>query len=340
MHRNATLGGLLFVAILGLTLSAQSQKPAPSAVLQQYCVTCHNDRLKTAGLVLDPAELTRVSARPELWEKVVRKLRSSAMPPANAPRPDKATYDSMATYLETELDRAAAAKPNPGTLPLFHRLSRTEYQNSVRDLLGIAVLPKEMDYSILLPPDNISSGFDNIADLLFVSPSTMERYLDAARKVSRLAVGDPEMPLMVNIYKLHPEQLQDARVEELPFGTRGGLAIRSYFPVDGEYEISLDLAGAARDPNEIEISVDGERVELVSLGGAGGAGGRGGGRGGRGGAARPLEFRVPVKAGERLVGVTFVEKSRAVGEETLARGCGVEVHNLPWQVSQSAALTK
>src|SRR5262245_33235333 len=315
MRRIAILGALLACA-LGLTVLAQAQRPAPAAVLEKYCVTCHNARLKTAGLVLDTTELTRVSTRPELWEKVVRKLRSYAMPPAGSPRPDEATYESVATFLETELDRAALARPRPGTVPLFHRLSRTEYQNAIRDLLGIGAMPKEMDYSVLLPADNISSGFDNIADLLFVSPSTMERYLDAARKVSRLAVGDPEMPLMVNIHKLHPEQLQDARVEELPFGTRGGLAIRSYFPVDGEYEVALDLAGAARDQNEIEISIDGERVQLVSLGGAGG-GGRGGGRGARGGGARPLEFRFPVKAGERLVGVTFVEKSRALGEETL-----------------------
>jgi len=312
----AILGSLCLSAALALTGRAQAQRPAPpSAVLEQYCITCHNSRLKTAGLVLDPADLSRVSAKPELWEKVVRKLRSSSMPPAGAPHPDKATYDSVASYLETELDRSAIAKPNPGTLPLFHRLSRTEYQNAIRDLLGIGTLPKEMDYAVLLPADNISSGFDNIADLLFVSPSTMERYLDAARKVSRLAVGNPEMPLMVNIYKLHPEQLQDARVEELPFGTRGGLAIHSYFPVDGEYEVSFDIAGNARDANEIEITVDGERMQLIPLGG-GGTGGRGGGRG-RGGAAQPLEYRIRVKAGDRLVGVTFVERSRAPGEETL-----------------------
>src|SRR6185295_11426964 len=129
--------GSLFAIVMGLTLAAQTPKPAPqAAVIEQYCVTCHNARLKTAGLVLEPSELSRVSTKPELWEKVVRKLRSSAMPPAGAPRPDKATYDSVATFLETELDHAAATKPNPGMRPLFHRLSRTEYQNTVRDLLG------------------------------------------------------------------------------------------------------------------------------------------------------------------------------------------------------------
>jgi mono/diheme cytochrome c family protein len=308
----------ILLPIIGVTILAQAPKPAaPAAVIQQYCVTCHNDRLKTAGLVLDPSEVSRVAAKPELWEKVIRKLRSGAMPPASSTRPDKATYDSVATFLETELDKSADAKPRPGTLPLFHRLSRTEYQNAVRDLLGIRNLPRELDYSVLLPADNISSGFDNIADLLFVSPSTMERYLDAARKISRLAVGDPEIPLMVNIHRLHPEQLQDAQVEELPIGTRGGLAIRSYFPVDGEYEVSLDLAGNVRDPNEIEITVDGERMQLVPLGGAGGTGpARGRGARGRGGSST-LEFRFPVKAGERLLGVTFIERSRALGEETL-----------------------
>ena len=323
--RRVIIGLALSLAAVGLTVYAQTQRPAPpSAMIQQYCVTCHNPRLKIAGLVLDPAELSRVSSNPEIWEKVIRKLRSFSMPPASAPRPDKAAYDSAATFLETELDRAAAAKPRPGTLPLFHRLSRTEYQNAVRDLLGIDAIPKEMDYSVLRPADNISSGFDNIADLLFVSPSIMERYLDAAHKVSRLAVGDPEMPLMVNIHKLDPEQLQDARVEELPFGTRGGLAIRSYFPVDGEYEVSIDVAGTARDPNEIEISVDGERVQLIPLGAPAG---RGGGRGGRGGAARAMDFRVPIKAGERLIGVTFIEAGHTAGEETLrprlrSRGSG------------------
>src|SRR6185295_1868908 len=295
----------VFAPLLAITLMAyaQAQRPAaPAAVFTQYCVTCHNSTLKTAGLVINPADLDRVSANPELWEKVVRKLRSTAMPPAGSPRPDPKTYDATAAFLETELDRAAAAKPDPGALPLLHRLSRTEYQNSIRDLLAVDGLPKEMDYSLLLPSDNISSGFDNIADLLFVSPSTMERYLDAARKISGIAVGDPELPLMVNIYKLGPEQLQNARVDELSFGTRGGLAIRSYFPLDADYNIKLELAGAARD--QIEVTVDGERLKLITVGG------------GRGG-AQPLEFRIPVKAGPRLIGVTFIEQSQARDEDTL-----------------------
>jgi hypothetical protein len=271
--------------------------------------------MKTAGLVIEAADLARINANPELWEKVVRKLRSTAMPPAGSPRPDAKTYEATAAFLETELDRASTAKPNPGSLPLLHRLSRTEYQNSIRDLLALDALPKELDYSLLLPSDNISSGFDNIADLLFVSPTSMERYLDAAKKISGIAVGDSEIPLVVNIHKLGPEQLQDARVDDLSFGTRGGLAIRSYFPLDADYNIKLDTAGTSRDPNQIEVTVDGERVQLIPLGGSGGRGGRGGRGGGDG--TTPLDFRIPVKAGPRLIGVTFIEQSQARDEDTL-----------------------
>src|SRR5262249_26203093 len=154
----------------------------PAAVFTKYCVTCHNAKLKTGGLALDPSELTHVSTNAETWEKVIQKLRTNSMPPAGLPRPDQATYDSTAAYLETELDKAAAAKPNPGHLPLLHRLSRTEYANAIRDLLALDALPKEIDYSLLLPPDNSGSGFDNLADLLFVSPTSMDRYLNAAEK--------------------------------------------------------------------------------------------------------------------------------------------------------------
>jgi mono/diheme cytochrome c family protein len=306
---------IVATSLLAITLAGyakpQGAATPPAEVFSQYCVTCHNARLKTAGIAIDPAELSHVSANPELWEKVVRKLRSTAMPPAGSPRPDQKTYDATATFLETELDRAFVAKPNPGTLPLLHRLSRTEYRNSVRDLIALDALPKEMDYSLLLPSDNISSGFDNIADLLFVSPTSMERYLDAARKISSLAVGDPEIPLMVNIHRLGPEQLQNARVDELSFGTRGGLAIRSFFPLDADYNFKLDLSGTSRDPNQIEVTVDGERAQLIPVGAPAGRGGRGGG------GAQPLDFRIPVRAGERTIGVTFIEQSQARDEDTL-----------------------
>ena len=353
-----------------------------AAVLKQYCATCHSDRVKAGGLVIDPAGVVAVGAGADQWEKVVRKLRTQAMPPPGAPRPDAASYTRVASFLETELDRAEAARPHLGKLPLAHRLSRTEYRNAVRDLLALESLPSEVSVDYLLPADNISSGFDNIADLLFVSPSNMERYLDAARKISRLAVGDPAMPVMVNIHKLDPEHPQDERVDDLPVGTRGGIAVRSEFPVDGTYIVKVDVGAA--NGHELEITVDGERAALRALGGgrggpavdappgqpdpadpdptppsnarpavagrgdatadsapgapgansaqgaggaqgAGAAGargagaGRGGRAGGRGGGAPagPLEFPLTLKAGPKLIGVAFVQRTDARDESTL-----------------------
>jgi hypothetical protein len=307
--------GSVFAASLCLAFQAQPQSP-PAALLNRYCVTCHNDRLKTGGLVLQPAELSRVPESAETWEKVIRKLRAGAMPPPGAPKPDAESVAALLTFLETELDRAAAASPRAGNLPLLHRLSRTEYENAVRDILDIHALPKEVDVSFLLPADNTSSGFDNLADLLFISPSTMERYIDAAHKISRFAVGDPKMPVLVNIYKLDPEHPQDERVDGLPFGTRGGLAIRSDFPVDGTYVVKVDLAGAPREPHQLEILVDGERVAGSTLGTTLSAAAPAKGRG-RGPVAAPLEFRLHLNAGTKLLGVTFVEHSEAFDESTL-----------------------
>jgi mono/diheme cytochrome c family protein len=375
--------GLLGVAALSFVIAVATARPvaqAPAAppavtaatsstaVLKQYCATCHSERTKSGGLVIDPAGVTSVGSGADRWEKVVRKLRTQSMPPPGAPRPDAASYERVATFLETELDRAEAARPHLGKLPLTHRLSRTEYRNAVRDLLALESLPREVSVDYLLPPDNTSSGFDNIADLLFVSPSNMERYLDAARKISRLAIGDPAMPVMVNIHKLDPEHPQDERVDELPFGTRGGIAVRSEFPVDGTYIVRVDV-GAAQG-HDLEILVDGERVALRSLGGggrgappvdappgqpdpadpdptppsvdrpavpgggagpvdaagaagsvgsagsAGSAGARGGGRG-RGAAPDPLEFPLTLKAGPKLIGVAFVQRTEARDEATL-----------------------
>src|SRR5688572_13204684 len=297
--------GVLLIALFARSDGAIAQAPAGASasaataatMLNRYCVSCHNDRLKTAGFVIDPAALADVGPHAESWEKVVKKLRATSMPPASAPRPDPATYDSVASFLETELDRAAAARPQLGKLPIAHRLSRTEYGNAIRDLLALEVLPREIDIDLLLPPDNVSSGFDNIADLLFVSPSNMERYLDAARKISRMAVGDPTMPVLVNIHKLDAEHPQDERVDELPFGTRGGLAVRSEFPASGTYVVKVDLAGAPRERHVLEVTIDGERVALRTLGAEGG---RGGGRG-RGAAAAeaPLEFPLQLTAGPK-----------------------------------------
>jgi mono/diheme cytochrome c family protein len=304
------------LAMLLATTRGQTQTPSRQAatdVINEYCSDCHNSTLKTGGVVLDPAALAQPGGHAELWERVVRQLRAKSMPPVGNPRPDAAAYGQFRTYLETELDRAAAANPNPGELPNLHRLTRTEYRNAIRDLLGLDNLPKEMDFGLLLPADNSASGFDNIADLLYVSPATMERYLDSATKISRLAVGDPQIPVMVNIHQLPLEEPQDSRVEDLPFGTRGGTAIRSYFPLDAEYDFQVELAGAARSAHQLEITVDGERKQLVTIGGAGG--GRGG-RGGRGGGA-PDQYRIAVSAGPHLIGVTFVQITEALDEATL-----------------------
>ncbi|HTM03715.1 MAG TPA: DUF1592 domain-containing protein, partial [Vicinamibacterales bacterium] len=268
---------------------------APQDVLAKYCVTCHNDRLKTAGLVIDPATVADIGASAEQWEKVVRKLRTAAMPPANMPRPDAATYDALASYLEGQLDRAAATHPQLGKLPLVHRLTRTEYANAIRDLLGLDALPREIRIDFLLPPDNVSSGFDNIADLLFMSPATLERYLDAATKISRFAVGDPSMPVLVNIHKIDEEHPQDERVDDLPFGTRGGLAVHADIPADATYVIKVDMAGAARDAGMIEVTVDGARADLRRAAGA-------------------LEIPLPIKAGSHLIGVAFLERTEARDE--------------------------
>ena len=263
------------------------------------------------------------------------------MPPPGLPHPDDATYNALQSLIESQIDRAAVAHPNPGKLPLLHRISRTEYQNAVRDLLGLDALPKEMDLSLLLPADNASSGFDNLADLLFVSPTAMESYLGAAEKISRLAVGDPTFPVMVNIYRMPDEEPQSERMEGLSPGTRGGLAIRSDFPLDGEYAVKVMLTGASLDPQRLEITVDGQRMQVADVGMA--TGGKGGARRtaptspddpgvstyGKAPAPRtPFEFRIPVKAGSRQIGIAFIEHNELRDEDVLKprwRSIGAEL---------------
>jgi hypothetical protein len=292
-----------------LMVLGQSPAPAPAAAFKQYCSNCHNERAKTAGLIIDPTQLTQPGQNAEMWEKVVRKLRSNAMPPPGAARPDAATHEMMVSFLEAGLDRAAAARPNAGQLPLLRRLTRSEYRNAIRDLLALDALPKEMDYSMLLPADSATSGFDNIADLLFVSPTTMERYLEAARKISRLAVGDTMAPVMVNIHQMPGELPQDARAEDLPVGTRGGLAIRSYFPVDGEYVVDVEVTGRSNEAHELEVTVDNIRVAVIRT-------------------DRLAPLPIAVKGGQRSIGVTFLQRNQALPEATLLprmRSTGTQV---------------
>jgi len=183
---------LLFVAgaaLAAFTLepAAAPQKLEPAAVINTYCITCHSDKARTGGLSLEHADLTDISKRAETWEKVIRKVRVGLMPPVGMPRPDKPSLDGFAGFLETSLDHAATAKPNPGRLAM-HRLNRAEYANAIRDLLAL-----DVDSAALLPPDDESSGFDNIADVLKMSPSLMERYLSASWNISRMAVGNPQI---------------------------------------------------------------------------------------------------------------------------------------------------
>jgi len=281
-------------------LGQAADRELAAATIGNYCLDCHNDLDLAGNLALDPDALGDVGAHAEILEKVVHKLDAGTMPPLGEPRPGTAVYETIVAYLEDGLDAAAELAPNPGTLPQLRRLTRTEYKNAVRDLIALENLPAEMDYELLLPADNASSGFDNIADLLFVSPVIMERYLGAAQKIARLAVGDLSMPEMVNIHRMPLELPQDEAVEGLPFGTRGGLLTASYFPLDAEYVVEVELAGRGRDTHEIEITLDGERVALGQTGGRGG-----------------LSFRVPVAAGPRVVGATFVHRTHALDESTV-----------------------
>ncbi|MCY4661928.1 MAG: DUF1592 domain-containing protein [Acidobacteria bacterium] len=297
------------------------------ATLDRYCAACHNARvvegrdaapsmlvsqLREIGLAFDTLDLADLGDHTDVWERVVRKLESRTMPPVGRPRPDETTYESVRAWLETELDRAAAAAPNPGRRPALHRLSRTEYRNAVRDLLALDDLPKEFDVSTLLPADNATSGFDNLAELLFVSPATLERYLAAARKISRLAVGDTTLPPIVDRYQLDRDLIQDNHLDGLPLGTRGGAVIRSHLPADGEYIVTVEFAQAARAEHEVEVSVDGDRVALFTIGG------RPLLRGASGvfafEAEPPVDVRVPLGAGPREIAVAFLRKTGAEHE--------------------------
>jgi cytochrome c551/c552 len=250
---------------------ASSSPPSPHALISQYCVTCHNQKAKTAGLMLDSlaADLDtgKVGPHAEKWEKVVRKLRVGAMPPQGMPRPDRATEDALAATIETSLDRAAAAAPNPGQ-PVLHRLNRTEYANAIRDLLDL-----DVDASDLLPTDDSSFGFDNIGSVLGVSPALLERYLLASAKISRLAVGDPHIDPIVDTYRVRADLTQNEHLEGLPLGSRGGVLIHHDFPLAGDYVIKVKLLKSTVDllfgnnaQNQLlEIALNGQRVQTLAI---------------------------------------------------------------------------
>jgi len=287
----------------------------PAATLvATYCVSCHNDRAKVGGFSLAAADATQVGRSAEAWEKVVVKLRSRSMPPAGMRRPDNGTYDSVSGWLEQELDRAALASPNPGRPADLHRLNRGEYANAIRDLLGI-----DVDAAALLPPDTQAYGFDTNADALSMEPALLDRYLTAAAKIARIAVGDPSVPPAVERYTAVTgnanEQTwlwQTERLsEDFPLGSRGGIAARHYFPVDGEYDLRVRLARTYADvirglqtPSVIDVSIDGARAARFTIGGpklpAESQD-----------ADEPLHVRVPVKAGSRQVVATIVKTDGA-----------------------------
>ena len=325
--------GVFGVASGGLRAGGPEQDPAASsasphrALLDRYCVTCHNERLLTAGLALDTTDLASVDTGAHVWEKVIRKLRSGAMPPPGRPRPAGAGSTALVSYLETELDRAATARPEPGRTETFHRLNRAEYQNAVRDLLDI-----DVDVAALLPADDADAhGFDNMADVLSVSPALLERYMSTARKISRLAVGIAPTVPVVDTYRIPLLLYQDDRLsEDLPFGSRGGIAVRHRFPVDGEYSLKIRLQRTYTDyirglgtPQQLDLRVDGTLIKRFTVGGEAPSHAKAAPASFAGNpplfghpeweayvleADNNLEVTFPVTAGQRVVGISFERK--------------------------------
>jgi hypothetical protein len=316
----------------GAQPGAASQKtaaaPPDRALLDKFCVGCHNTKRRVAGLELESVDPARAEASAAVWEKVVRKLRSGAMPPVGMPRPERAASLALAEAVEASLDRAAAATPNPGrSVP--HRLNRVEYANAIRDLLAVRV-----DAEALLPSDESGFGFDNIADVLSLSPALLERYMLAAWKISRLAVGDPEMGSTTSMYRFPVPLVQDERMsEDLPFQSRGGAAIEHDFPLDGEYSIRLRLHRTWTSPvirglanrEQVDLRLDGQRLRLFAVGGecVGSTEAR---------CVRPpgiipaseyernadadLVVRVPVHAGTHRIGAAFLARFAKAAEGT------------------------
>jgi hypothetical protein len=248
----------------GLRLDAQDTQPVRQ-VLDKYCLGCHNPRTKAGDFVLDPADLNALPTHSQTWEKVVKKLRSGTMPPPGAPRPDAASYNSTASWIETRLDSAA---PYAGR-PALHRLNRAEYANVIRDLLHL-----DVDVNALLPPDDSAFGFDNVAEVLGVSPALQEQYLGAAAKIAALAVGDPAQTPTTHTWRIPQDLSQDQHIEGLPLGTVGGTSARHNFPLDGEYRLqaklyrtNLNIMRGLQSVHQVEFSVDGKRVYLAKIGG-------------------------------------------------------------------------
>ena len=270
-----------------------SAAPSPE-LLTQYCVTCHNPRAKAGGLVLDAADLSRIDAHADVWEKVVRKLRTGMMPPSGAPRPPRAALDTFVSSLETQIDRVAAARPYAGA-PALHRLNRAEYGNAVRDLLAL-----EIDASSLLPPDDSAAGFDNIADVLGVSPALIEGYATAAAKISRLAVGDSSIGLDRVTYRVPGSLAQDEHLDGLPLGTRGGMIVRHTFPLDADYDLQIGPGRAGgigatvtSRAEDLDVTIDGAPVNLQGK----------------------TQLRLPIAAGPHTIAAALITRSHVGGAD-------------------------
>ena len=308
--------------------NSASPVPATRELLDQYCVGCHNERLRTADLSLEGVDAAHPEADPELWERVIAKLRARSMPPPRRPRPEAAVYDAVAGRLESALDEAWAADPNPGRGSAVHRLNRTEYSNAVRDLFAL-----DIDVASLLPGDETADGsFDNFADVLTISRAHLDRYLSVARQVTRLAVGLPPVSPGFETFEIPLHVVQDGRQDEaLPLGSRGGLAIPYHFPVDGEYLIKVRLRRQYQAyimgmgwAQQLDVRLDGRLLERLTVGGdapgtPAASSYAGDGEPGFAGdedweafmqltGDADLEVRVRVEAGQRVVGVSFVRE--------------------------------
>ena len=319
---------LLLFAAAAYVQARQDQTAAPApasgqsaehALLSRYCVNCHTEKLKSGNFVLSTLDVGNVGRDAERWELVARKLRARSMPPAGRPRPSEAAYEGLVAHIETSLDRMAAANPDPGRTDTFRRLNRTEYRNAIRDLLAL-----EIDVQTLLPSDDSSHGFDNIS-VGGLSPMLLERYLSAAQKISRLAVGTPVRSAGAETVVLPPDLTQEDHFDGQPFGTRAGTSVRYTFPADGEYHFELrltrdrnELIEGLNEPHEVEVSVDGVRQQVFTLKPAP----RGGGPvdpvapqyAPEQAADAHLNFRTRVTGGPHVVQVAFIKRPSALVE--------------------------
>ena len=312
-HSVAVVVAALATGWLASDVGAQ-QATEYRALLDDYCVTCHSQRivdgqnepataltsqLRAVGLALDALDLSAVATDAAHWEPVVRKLRAGLMPPAGRRRPDQALLDEFRAWLETELDGAAAASPDPGRTATFHRLNRAEYHNAIRDLLAL-----EIDVVDFLPADDASFGFDNIGGVLRISQSLLERYLNASRVISRLAVGSPPPAPFSEEFRTAQDEQQQDRATGMPFGTRGGMLVPYHFPLDADYDLKIRVSGARGldEQNRIEVTVDGEPIDLsaVELGSS-------------------IELRVPITAGPHDIGVAFYRNPPVLVEQVRER---------------------